>query len=99
MPWTFLLKARYLISKYYKIVIYHFSSIWYEIKDLYDVVLEHTYWTIDSSIDINFLNDLWCFLGVSLLLQVFLIFIDSNFILKFLRLRTIPLTFCFILSA
>lgn len=58
-PWT-LLKARFHIYKYHMIIIYSSFSICSEIKDLSDLVLEHTSWIVGSSIDIIFWNDLWC---------------------------------------
>jgi len=57
-PWFVMMKVRFLISKYKKILIFRSSSIWSGIKDFYDVVLENTYWTVGSSANINFWNNL-----------------------------------------
>jgi len=59
-PWTILLKARFLSSKYQKVYPHKSSSIWYGIKQFYDLVLEYTCWTVGTSKSINFWNDLWC---------------------------------------
>jgi len=42
-------------------MVYKSSYIWYEIKQFYDTILEHTSWTVGTSTFINFWNDKWCF--------------------------------------
>jgi len=58
-PWYFLLKARVLKSKYKLRMVYKSSSIWLEIKQLYDTILDHTSWIVGTSTFINFWNDIW----------------------------------------
>jgi len=36
------------------------SSIWHDIKHVYDVVLENTFWTLGKSDCINLWNNRWC---------------------------------------
>jgi len=38
---------------------YRFSSIWHEIKQFYDIILKHTFWTVGTNTFINFWNDKW----------------------------------------
>jgi len=55
-----MMKARFFRSKYQKIFIFYSFYIWLGIKDFYNVVLENTYWTVRSGVNINFWNDLPC---------------------------------------
>lgn len=49
MPWTALMKVRFLKSKYQTNSTFYSSSIWSGIKDYYDTISENTFW-----------DDLWC---------------------------------------
>ena len=60
-PWSFLLKAKVFKSKYKDKMVYRSSSIWPGIKQFYDTIFYHTYWTVDTGTFINFWNDKWCF--------------------------------------
>jgi len=59
-PWSLILKARVLKSKYQFKLAYKYSSIWPVIKQFYDTILEHTSWTVGTGIVINFWNDKRC---------------------------------------
>ena len=59
-PWSFLLKAKVLKSKYKLTMVYTSSFIWPGVKQLYDTILNHTSWTVGTSTFINFWNDKWC---------------------------------------
>jgi len=53
-------KALFLKSKYQRVGSFFSFIIWPGINDWYDVILEHTFWTIRRGDNINFWNDLWC---------------------------------------
>jgi len=36
------------------------SSIWHDINDAYDIVLENIFWILDKDYCINLWNDCWC---------------------------------------
>jgi len=54
------MKVRVLKSKYKHRMVYRCSSIWSEIKQFYDTILDHTFWTVGTGTFINFWNDKWC---------------------------------------
>jgi len=58
--WSFLLKVIVLKSKYKLRMVLRSLSIWPEIKQFYDTILDHTYGTIGTGTFINFWNDKWC---------------------------------------
>jgi len=41
-------------------MVYRSSSIWSEIKQFYDTILDHTFWIVGTGTFIHFLNDKWC---------------------------------------
>jgi len=59
-PWSFLLKAKVLKSKYEFRMVYRTSSLWPGIKQFYSTILDYTSWTVGTSTFINFWNDKWC---------------------------------------
>ena len=59
-PWSLLLKARVLKSKYEFRTVYRSSSLWPGIKQFYSTILDYTSWTVGTSSFINFWNDKWC---------------------------------------
>jgi len=60
MPWSLLLKARVLKSKYEFRMVYRSSSLCPEIKQFYSTILDYTSWTVGICSFINFWNDKWC---------------------------------------
>jgi len=59
-PWSLLLKARVLKSKYEFRMVYRSSSLWLGIKQFYSIILANTSWTVGTGSFINFWNDKWC---------------------------------------
>jgi len=53
-PWSLLLKARVLKSKYEFRLVYRSSSFWLGIKKIYSTILDYTSWTVGTSSFINF---------------------------------------------
>ena len=60
MPWSLLLKARVLKSKYEFRMVYRSSSLWPGIKQFNYNILDYISWTIGTGSFINFLNYKWC---------------------------------------
>jgi len=61
MPWSFILKAKVLKSKYEFIMVHRSSSLWHGIKQFYSTILDYTSWTVGASTFINLWNDKWCY--------------------------------------
>jgi len=57
MPWSLLLKARVLKSKYEFRMVYRFSSLWPKVKQFYSTILDYTSWTVGTGSFINLWND------------------------------------------
>jgi len=53
-PWSFLLKARVLKSKYDFRMVYRSSSLWPEIKQFYFTILNYISWTVGTCCFMNF---------------------------------------------
>ena len=57
MPWSLLLKARVLKSKYEFRMVCRSSSLWLENKQFYSTILDYTSWTVGTCSFLNFWND------------------------------------------
>jgi len=53
-PWSILLKARVLKSKYEFRMVYRSSSFWPGIKQFYSTILNYTSWIVGTTSFINF---------------------------------------------
>lgn len=53
MPWSIIIRVRFLKSKYLKFS-YHSSSIWPDINEYCDTVLDNTFWIVGRVIKLIF---------------------------------------------
>jgi len=54
MPWSTLMCAKFLKSKYLKVPSCHSSSIWPNMNEYYNIVLENTFYTTGRGDWVNF---------------------------------------------
>ena len=58
LPWSSLMRDKFLHSKYVKIRAHQSSSIWPMFKNFYIIILKITFWTIGQGNRVNFWNDI-----------------------------------------
>jgi len=89
------MRSRFKKSKYHKIHTSHFLSIWSEINDFYNFVLENVFFYLLGEVIKLFVGMTYdTLLDVFLLLQEFITMIGSGFPLNWLMLRMVLLGLC-----